>query len=93
MGYVSTANGLVYAGSTADTGDDMYALDASTGRILWSFAGGGPVVSGAAIVGRMVYWGVGYNSASTRCPGGTGPIQGCAGSGEGLYAFTLPGGR
>jgi len=93
MGYVSTANGVVYAGSTADKGDDMYALDAGTGRILWRFDGHGPVVSGAAIVGRMVYWGVGYNTTATRCPGGAGPIQYCAGSGDKLYAFTLPGGR
>jgi polyvinyl alcohol dehydrogenase (cytochrome) len=91
MGYVSTANGVIYAGSTAATGDDMYALDARTGRILWRFAGHGPVVSGAAIVGRMVYWGVGYNTVATRCPGGFGAIQYCAGSGDKLYAFTVPG--
>ena len=93
MGYVSTANGVVYAGSTADKGYDMYALDGRTGRILWRFKGGGPVVSGAAIVGRMVYWGVGYNTLATRCPGGINAIQYCAGSGHKLYAFTVPGGR
>jgi polyvinyl alcohol dehydrogenase (cytochrome) len=93
MGYLSTANGVVYAGSTAGTGNDMYALDASTGRILWSFAGGGPVVGGAAIVGRTVYWGDGYNSLATRCPGGLGTMQTCAGSGDQLYAFTLPDGH
>src|ERR1019366_4144856 len=56
LGYVSIGNGLVYAGSTADVGDDMYVLDAATGRILWSFDSGGPVTAGAAIVGGMVFW-------------------------------------
>ena len=57
LGFVSTANGLVYAGSTAATGDDMYVLDAATGGVLWSFASGGAVASGAAIVDGTVYWG------------------------------------
>jgi polyvinyl alcohol dehydrogenase (cytochrome) len=93
MGYVSTANGVVYAGSTADTGNDMYALSAATGRILWSFAGGGTVVSGAAIVRGTVYWGTGYTYA-TRCPGGVSAIQACAGTGDRLYAFSVgTGGR
>jgi polyvinyl alcohol dehydrogenase (cytochrome) len=60
LGYVSTANDVVHAGSTAATGDDMYALDAATGGVLWSFASVGPVVSGAAIVRGVVYWGSGY---------------------------------
>jgi polyvinyl alcohol dehydrogenase (cytochrome) len=88
LGYVSIANGLVYAGSTAKDGDDMYVLDAATGRILWSFASGGPVTSGAAIVRGMVYWGSGAPYA-TRCPGGTGPLQACSGSNDKIYAFSL----
>ena len=75
-GYVSVANGVVYAGSSASTGTNMYALDASTGAILWSFASGGEVVSGAAIVGRKVYWGTGYSG----------------GHNNKLYAFGLPAG-
>lgn len=59
-GYVSAANGVVYAGSTARAGANMYALDAHTGAILWSFASGGSVESGAAIVDGTVYWGSGY---------------------------------
>lgn len=89
LGYVSTANGLVYAGSTADTGNDMYVLDAATGTILWRFASGGPVVSGAAIVGGTVYWGSGYSTLATRCPNGTYAIEVCKGSGDKMYAFRL----
>jgi polyvinyl alcohol dehydrogenase (cytochrome) len=58
--FVSAANGVVYGGSLAATGTDMYALDASTGKILWSFASGGSVTGGAAIVDGSVYWGSGY---------------------------------
>jgi polyvinyl alcohol dehydrogenase (cytochrome) len=72
-GYVSAANGVVYAGSEATTGANMYALDASTGAILWSFASGGEVRSGAAIVSGRVYWGSGYRG----------------GANDKLYAFGL----
>jgi polyvinyl alcohol dehydrogenase (cytochrome) len=89
LGYVSTANGLVYAGSDADTGNDMYVLDAATGTILWRFASGAPVASGAAIGGGSVYWGSGYALVATRCPGGTGAIKACKGSGDKMYAFRL----
>jgi polyvinyl alcohol dehydrogenase (cytochrome) len=75
IGYVSVANGVVYAGSNAHAGTNMYALDASTGAILWSFASGGSVRSGAAIVGSQVYWGTGY-------PGGPA---------KKMYAFRVPG--
>lgn len=75
-GYVSEANGVVYAGSDAPKGRNMYALDASTGAILWSFASGGEVRSGAAIVGAKVYWGSGYQG----------------GHNNRLYAFGLPAG-
>ncbi|MEV4259487.1 PQQ-binding-like beta-propeller repeat protein, partial [Spirillospora sp. NPDC049652] len=61
MGYVSAANGVVYAGSAAGTGDNMYALDAATGDVRWRFASGGSVVGGAAVVDGTVYWGSGYH--------------------------------
>ncbi|WP_225099056.1 PQQ-binding-like beta-propeller repeat protein [Streptomyces sp. CoH27] len=57
LGPVSSANGVVYAGSTSG---DMYALDGATGTVKWSFASGAPVAGGAAIVGGSVYWGSGY---------------------------------
>ena len=65
ISFVSTANGVVYGGSLATTGTNMYALDAATGKILWSFASGGSVTGGAAIVDGSVYWGSGY--CGTAC--------------------------
>lgn len=56
-GAVSTANGVVYAGSLSGR---MFALDAATGEILWQFQGQGPSVAGPAIVDGTVYWGNGY---------------------------------
>ena len=75
QGSVSVANGVVYAGSTAGS---MYAFDAKTGKILWSFASGGSVIDGPSIVDGFVYWGSGYRN-------GTG------GNNNKLYAFTVPG--
>jgi polyvinyl alcohol dehydrogenase (cytochrome) len=56
-GSVSVANGLVYAGSSSGF---MYAFDAATGKILWSFDSGGSVVDGPSIVDGVLYWGSGY---------------------------------
>jgi len=57
MGAVSVANGVVYAGSYSGL---MYAMDARTGKILWSFDSGGSVLDGPAIADGVVYWGSGY---------------------------------
>jgi polyvinyl alcohol dehydrogenase (cytochrome) len=38
----------------------MYALDAKTGQILWSFASGGSVLDAPSIVDGTLYWGSGY---------------------------------
>jgi polyvinyl alcohol dehydrogenase (cytochrome) len=75
---LTVANGVVYAGSMEHTGDQMYALDASTGAILWRFAAGGSVVGGPAVVRGTVYWGSGY--ART---GGVGNNK--------FYAFSIDG--
>jgi glucose dehydrogenase len=50
----AVANGVVYVGS--DDGD-LYALNASTGAILWSYTTGGPVTSSPAVVNGVVYVG------------------------------------
>lgn len=76
-GAVSVANGVMYAGSTSG---HMYAIEASTGRILFGFQSGGDVYSGAAIVDGSVYWGSGY-----RRFGGIGNNK--------LYAFAVPAAR
>lgn len=59
-GAVTTANGVVYAGSM-DPAGHMYGLEAATGAIRWTFASGGSVNSGAAVANGRVYWGSGYS--------------------------------
>jgi outer membrane protein assembly factor BamB len=62
-GLVSVANGVVFAGALDSLGT-MYAFDAASGKILWSFESGGSVNSGAAIADGVVYWGSGYKNIS-----------------------------
>jgi polyvinyl alcohol dehydrogenase (cytochrome) len=79
---ITTANGIVYASSMAKAGnqDQMFALDASTGAILWQFGAGSSVNSGPAVVNGTVYWGSGYSRS------------GVEGSGNNrLYAFSIEG--
>jgi polyvinyl alcohol dehydrogenase (cytochrome) len=75
---LSVANGIVFAGSMAHAGEQMYALNSATGAILWRFPAGGSVVAGPAIVRGTVYWGSGY--ART---GGVGNDK--------FYAFSIDG--
>jgi polyvinyl alcohol dehydrogenase (cytochrome) len=74
-GSVSVANGVMYAGSNSG---QMYALDATTGNILWNFASGGTVIDGPSIVDGTLYWGSGYREIQ-----GTGNNK--------VYAFALGG--
>lgn len=73
-GAMTVANGVVYAGSMSGY---MYALNAATGAILWSFNSGGSVIGGPAIVDGVLYWGTGYAG-----------IHGT--SMNKMYAFSLP---
>lgn len=66
-GAVSTAGGVVFAGSMDGT---MYALNGGTGAIEWNYASGGSVNSGAAIAGGDVFWGSGYGHFGLGTPGG-----------------------
>jgi polyvinyl alcohol dehydrogenase (cytochrome) len=61
----------------------MYALDASTGKVLWGFASGGAVIGGAAIANSSVFWGSGYYVST--CPGGSSTTCGLNNK---LYAFS-----
>jgi polyvinyl alcohol dehydrogenase (cytochrome) len=83
LGPVSVANGVVYAASMAgtSTASTMFALDASSGKTLWSFAAGSSVNAGATIVDGTVYWGSGY--AHLGIPGYTGNNQ--------FFAFSING--
>jgi polyvinyl alcohol dehydrogenase (cytochrome) len=74
-GAVSVANGVLYAGSYSGA---MYALNARTGAVLFSFASGGSVIDAPSIVKGTVYWGSGYRNIA---PG--------IGNNK-LYAFTIP---
>jgi polyvinyl alcohol dehydrogenase (cytochrome) len=74
-GAVSVANGVVY-GCSMDPQGHMYAFDAASGNILWSFASGGSCNGGAAISNGTVYWGSGYARFGTP--------------NNQLYAFTNP---
>jgi polyvinyl alcohol dehydrogenase (cytochrome) len=74
MGPMTVANGVVYAGSMDPEGH-MYALDARTGEILWSFASGGSVMSAPSVVDGVLYWGSGYSYGTNS---------------NKLYAFALP---
>jgi polyvinyl alcohol dehydrogenase (cytochrome) len=62
MGAVSVANGVVYAPSLSG---NMHALDAGTGRILFTFASGGSVLDGPSIADGVVYWGSGYRKVGS----------------------------
>ena len=81
---MTVANGIVYASSMAKLAsqNQMFALDAATGAILWQFGAGSSVNSGPAVVDGSVYWGSGYSRS------------GVEGSGNNrLYAFSIDGRR
>lgn len=64
IGALSVANGVLYAGSL-DSAGEVHALDAATGKILWSYASGGSVIDGPSIVNANLYWGSGYSRNGT----------------------------
>ena len=85
---MTVANGVVYApsmgaASPPDT-PNMFALDAATGKVLWSYPLGGSVNAGAVVVDGVVYGGSGYSNL---------PRPGFVGSNKTgkSYAFSLGG--
>lgn len=86
-GAVTIANGVLYACAQSSFIEaflppelplnNMFALDAATGNILWSHYSGGACNAGAAVVDGTLYWGFGY-------PGDAG-----AAKGSGLISFGL----
>lgn len=56
---VTVANGVVFAGSVASNGP-VYAMDASTGKILWSTNTGSTIYGGVAASYGCIYLGNGY---------------------------------
>ena len=82
IGAASEANGVVYVGDSAGSGNNnMFALDASHGKILWSFPASGSVWSAPAIANGVLYWGSGYSAVGP--PGVSGNNT--------FYAFSLKG--
>jgi polyvinyl alcohol dehydrogenase (cytochrome) len=79
---VTVANDVVYVGSMAKAANQnqMFALDASNGTILWQYAAGSSVNAGPAVADGSVYWGAGYSRS------------GIEGSGNNrFYAFSIDG--
>ena len=67
LGAVSVSNGVVYAGSMSG---HMYALDAESGKIGWTYLGAGSSNAGPAIDNDgAVFWGNGYERFGLGIPG------------------------
>lgn len=79
---VTVANGVLFAASMAKlpTENQMFALDAGTGAILWQYSAGSSVNAGPAVVDGTVYWGSGYARSGVE---GSGNNQ--------FYAFSIDG--
>jgi polyvinyl alcohol dehydrogenase (cytochrome) len=77
---VTVANGVLYASSMAKLAsqNQMFALDARTGYVLWQFGAGSSVNAGPAVVNGSVYWGSGYSRSGVEGSGSTS-----------FYAFTV----
>jgi polyvinyl alcohol dehydrogenase (cytochrome) len=76
-GPTTVANGVVFAGSLDPQGH-MYAFDAATGAILFSFASGGSVAGAGSIASGTVFWGSGYSNLGLGTPNNK------------IYAFKVP---
>lgn len=61
-GPVTIANGVLFAGSTFKQAP-IYAIDARTGKILWSYETGATVFGGLSVANGCVYAGSGYTES------------------------------
>jgi polyvinyl alcohol dehydrogenase (cytochrome) len=79
---VTVANGILYAGSMAKLAsqNQMFALDAETGAILWQYGALSSVNAGPAVVNGSVYWGSGYSRSGVEGSGN-----------QRLFAFSIDG--
>jgi polyvinyl alcohol dehydrogenase (cytochrome) len=85
LGPVSVVNGVVLVPSMGGTSTDpnMLALDAATGKTLWSFPAGASVIAGATVSDGVVYWGSGYTHLGALLPQFT--------AGTKFYALSIDG--
>ena len=83
---MASANGVAF-GCSMDGNGMLYAFDAASGAVLWSFASGGSCNAGPAIADGSVYWPTGYGrfGLGTGKIGPTTPRTGYTG----IYAFGL----
>lgn len=58
-GPVTVANGVVFGGSTSSQGP-LYAMNAKTGKLLWSHDSGATIYGGVSISDGCIYLGNGY---------------------------------
>jgi PQQ enzyme repeat len=68
LGPVTAANGAMYCASMSGA---MFALNAGSGKTLWSFQAAGLVNAAPAVVNGVVYWGSGYHNFPESKPVGT----------------------
>ncbi len=68
QGAVSVANGVMFGCNIEPSHGTMYALNAETGKVLWSYDSGGACIAGPSIVDGMVYWGTGKPSDPLKGP-------------------------
>ena len=80
-GPVTVANHVLFAGSTNPKGP-IYAMNAETGEILWSYETGATVFGGMSVSDGCVYVGNGYSL-------GLGSLSASYTAGTSLYAFCL----
>jgi len=68
---VTVANGVLYASSMAKlpSQNQMFALDAASGAILWEYPALSSVNAGPAVVDGTVYWGSGYSRSGVEGSG------------------------
>ena len=79
-GPVTVANHVLFAGSTHSKGP-IYAMNAKTGEILWSYETGATVFGGMSVSDGCVYVGNGYHLAVGSFSAYT--------AGTSLFAFCL----
>ncbi|HUU11904.1 MAG TPA: PQQ-binding-like beta-propeller repeat protein [Phycisphaerae bacterium] len=65
--HVAAAGGMIFFGSSAD--NTVYALDAATGQVRWTFTTDGPVRMAPTVVGGRLY--VGSDDGNVYCLGAT----------------------
>uniref|UniRef100_UPI0035D466C4 PQQ-binding-like beta-propeller repeat protein n=1 Tax=Paraburkholderia atlantica TaxID=2654982 RepID=UPI0035D466C4 len=57
---------MVFGCNLDYTKGTMYALDSSTGKVLWSFDSGGACNAGLAVADGVVFWGPGPTNGPGR---------------------------